>query len=156
MKAKIFALAAALMVAGCQTVPRVTEPLSFVFPADKQTTKEAIAATFLQNGYQIQRESDLQLVMDRPAKDSFAAQLIFGSEFNIVPDARVLMTILGDKPTVVTTNLQIVTNPGSGFEQATDITQNTSARAAIQQRMSAAIALAESEQKPPKAKAASR
>ncbi|RWM26883.1 hypothetical protein [Mesorhizobium sp.] len=102
-------------------------------------------SVYLGRGFQIVRDSDLQLVMDRPAKDNFGAQLVFGSQWNVVPNSRISMTFLGDNPTQVNAQLAIVTNPGSGFEQVTDLTNNASTRQQLQIGMSQAKALAESQ-----------
>lgn len=137
-----------LALTGCQATPVAsTQPVDFMFPTDKHHAKEAIIATFLQAQYQIVRDSDFQLVLDRPAQDSFAAQLLFGSRFNGVPNARVMLTFLGDNPTTVNARMMVVTNPGSGFEQTTDITNNGDARASVGRGMSKALELASAARK---------
>ena len=139
MKNKFAALPAALIclvLSACQTAPSgPLAPNDFTFNASRTKTKEAIVARFLPKNYQIVRDSDLQLVLDRPASDNFAAQFIYGSQFNTVPNARAMMTFLGDGPTQVNVRLFIVTNPGSGFEQQTDITNNPDARASMARGM---------------------
>ena len=135
----------ALIVTGCTTAAAPPPPPAvYQFPASRQMTKEAIVATYLGRGFQIVRDSDFQLVMDRPANDNFGAQILFGSQWNGVPNARLSLTFLGDGPTSVHANMAVVTNPGSGFEQVTDITNNPQARADVSTGMSQAIALAES------------
>lgn len=130
-----------LIVTACQTTPSgPLAPNDFTFNAPRAKTKEAIVAAFLPRNYQIVRDSDLQLVMDRPVNDNFGAQLLFGSKFNGVPNARVMLTFLGDNPTSVNARLFIVTNPGSGFEQQTDITNNADGRATIAKSMATAQA----------------
>ncbi|WP_131803292.1 hypothetical protein [Mesorhizobium sp. LCM 4576] len=149
----VSALAAiVLIVAGCQTAPTGPMPSNnFTFNAGRQTTKEAIVSAYLGRGFQIVRDSDLQLVMDRPAKDNFGAQLVFGSQWNVVPNSRLSLTFLGDNPTQVNAQLAIVTNPGSGFEQVTDLTNNASARQQLQVGMSQAKTIAEAQRSAPKA-----
>ncbi|TIP06443.1 MAG: hypothetical protein E5X72_01620 [Mesorhizobium sp.] len=128
-----------VILSACQTAPKgPLPPNDFTFNAPRAKTKEAIVAAFLPRNYQIVRDSDLQLVMDRPANDNFGAQLLFGSQFNGVPNARVMLTFLGDNPTSVNARLFIVTNPGSGFEQQTDITNNADGRASIAKAMAIA------------------
>jgi hypothetical protein len=139
-----------ILLAGCQAAPSgPMAPNNFAFNAGRQTTKEAIVSVYLGRGFQIIRDSDLQLVMDRPANDNFGAQLLFGSQWNSVPNARLSLTFLGDNPTQVTAQLAIVTNPGSGFERVTDLTSNANARQELQIGMSKAKALAEGQVAPP-------
>ncbi|RWL80669.1 MAG: hypothetical protein EOR67_30975 [Mesorhizobium sp.] len=107
-------------------------------------------SAYLGRGFQIVRDSDLQLVMDRPAKDNFGAQLVFGSQWNVVPNSRLSLTFLGNNPTQVNAQLAIVTNPGSGFEQVTDLTNNASARQQLQIGMSQAKTIAEAQRSAPK------
>lgn len=156
--------ALALLLCGCQTAP--TGPLApnnFTFNASRQTTKESIVSVYLGRGFQIVRDSDLQLVMDRPANDNFTAQLLFGSQWNGVPNARMSLTFLGDNPTQVNAQLSIVTNPGSGFERVMDVTNNAGLRQQLQTGMVQAKSQAEGQRPPsvappvkkPKAAAAS-
>ncbi|GAJ94355.1 hypothetical protein [Rhizobium rhizogenes] len=137
MKIRTFAvLALSVALSACQTAPATPlAPQDFTINASKLKTKEAIIATFLPRNYKIIRDSEFQLVLDRPANDNFGAMLLFGSKFNGVPDARVTFTITGDNPTQVNSRLELVTNPGSGFEQVTDINGNSDARAALQRGM---------------------
>jgi hypothetical protein len=123
-------------------------PNNFTFNAGRQITKESIVAVYLGRGFQIVRDSDLQLVMDRPANDSFTAQLLFGSRWNGVPNSRMSLTFLGDNPTQVNAQLAIVTNPGSGFERVMDITNNASMRQQLQIGMAQAKSQAERQQPP--------
>lgn len=146
MRGKIAAVALmGVLVAGCQTTSN--EPLpsnSFTFNSSKQVAKEAIVSTYMSRGFNIVRDSDLQLVMDRPASDNFGAQLVFGSNWNSVPNARITATLLGDNPTKITVRQAIVTNPGTGFERVMDLSQNPSARQQLQIGMSRAKSMAES------------
>lgn len=89
MLKRFLPLLVVIVLAGCQATPTgPLAPLDYTFNADKTQTKEAIIATFLPRGYQIVRDSQFQLVLDRPANDSFGAQLLFGSSFNGAPNAR--------------------------------------------------------------------
>lgn len=143
MRRRNFLLCCLLLpLAACQAAPQ--EPLppnEFVFPAGKTQTKEAIIATFLSQEYQIVRDSEFQLVMDRPVRDDFAASFLFGSQWNSTPNARVAMTFLGENPTRVTTQVQIVTNPGTGFERVTSLDQNRNWRASVANGMGMAGSL---------------
>ena len=133
MKAAYLSVCVLLSVlSGCQTAPQA--PLAsndFTFNASKTKTKEAIITTYLPRNYQIVKDSEFQLVMDRPANDNFMAQMVFGSKFNSVPNARLILTLVGDNPTHVHSQLQIITNPGSGFENAMSIDNNADGRATV-------------------------
>lgn len=147
IEATCIAIAAGLMIGGCQATPATQlEPSTFLFPSSRTQTKEAIIGTFLEHGYQINRDSEYLLAMDRPA-DSFGARFLYGSNFNGTPNARVTMTFLGDKPTEVHTAIAIVTNPGSGFEQISDISGNADARASIARGMALALTRSENSKK---------
>ncbi|WP_299941174.1 hypothetical protein [uncultured Nitratireductor sp.] len=150
MRGKIAAVALmGVLMAGCQTTSN--EPLpsnSFTFNSSKQVAKEAIVSTYMSRGFNIVRDSDLQLVMDRPASDNFGAQLLFGSNWNSVPNARITATLLGDNPTKVTVQQAVVTNPGTGFERVMDLSQNPDARKQLQIGMNKAQAAATSASRP--------
>lgn len=125
-------LVAGLMITGCQTASLDDlPPREYSFDASRARTKEALLAAFVDRGYELAKDSDLQLVVERPADDNLGAQLLYGSRFNSVPNARVLMTFLGDDPTKVSFSGKIVTNPGSGFEKATDISNAPDFRTAM-------------------------
>jgi hypothetical protein len=128
--------AAALLAAGCQTVPQAA-PLSTSYDAGNNATKTALVTAFSAAGYQIHRDSEFQLVFDKP-NTAFAAQMVFGSQFNIVPNSRVTLTIVGSEPTRVNVGLAIVTNPGSGFESVTDFTSNPEAQQQVVPHLEAA------------------
>ena len=135
-------LVAMLLVAGCQSTPQGPLPTNqFVFDASKQKTKEAIVSIFISRGYQITRDTDFLLVLDKPASDNAAAQFLYGSEWNGTPNARVVFTITGDAPTTVQSSIQIVTNPGTGMERITDMNQNADARTRIAGAMDQVAAL---------------
>lgn len=129
-----------VFISGCQTTQGPLATNNFTFNADKTRTKEAIIATFVPRGYQIVKDSEFQLVMDRPANDSFGAQLVYGSQWNSIPNARVILTITGSKPTNVNSQIQVVTNPGSGFERVNDVSNHAESRNTIAAAMEQAKA----------------
>lgn len=135
--ATIAGLIGLMLLTGCVATPNLP-PLTFSFPASRDDTKGAIIAAFSQRGYQITRDSQFQLVMDRPIRGNIGASLVFGSQFNAVPNARASMTVLGDNPVTVTVNLSVVTNPGSGFEQVTPADNNMDGRAQVGMMMQTA------------------
>lgn len=131
----VTAMAVCVAVASCGTPD--TSPLPpnrFVFAENNKVTKDKLVSAFTSVGYQIKKDSDYQLMFDKPATN-FGAQLLFGSDFNRTPDARVTLTIIGSRPTTVASSVAIVTNPGSGFEQATSLDSNRDVRQTIATRM---------------------
>lgn len=125
-----------LLLASCQTKPEgPMPPNQFTFNAPKVQVKEAIIKTFIPAGYQLVKDSDFQLVLDRPANDNFAAKFLFGSEMNGTPNARAILTITGDNPTEVISQLSLVTNPGTGVEIQHDLSNNADMRGSLARGM---------------------
>lgn len=128
----ILAAGMLIVLTACQTPNSGPLPSQdMTINASKVQTKEALIKAFMPYNYRIVRDSDFQLVLDRPANDNFAAMMLAGSRFNGVPNARVTFTITGDNPTQVSSRLELVTNPGSGFEQAMDLNSNADGRRAV-------------------------
>lgn len=135
---------AGLGLLGCQSTPqKPLEPVDFTVHASKLKTKEAIISTFIQRNYRIVTDSEFQLVLDRPANDNMMAMVLLGSDFNRVPNARVTFTITGDNPTQANARLEVVTNPGSGFERVMDVSNNAEGRAQINRAMEKVKIIAE-------------
>lgn len=105
-------------------------PLTFEIAAPREKVREAIVSEALGAGYQLVRESDLQLVLDRPT-DNVAAMVLLGSKFNRQPNARLNIVTTGTAPVRVDVSPSMVTNPGSGFEQVHDFSGNLDARQSI-------------------------
>ncbi|PWJ84867.1 hypothetical protein C7441_104135 [Pseudaminobacter salicylatoxidans] len=66
--------------------------------------------------------------MDKPASNDFAAQFALGSRFNTVPNYRLTYQMYGNKPLTVNVSGAVITNPGSGFENPTDLNNHPSMR----------------------------
>lgn len=130
----VLALIVCLFAAACTTTPP-KGPLTHVFQATNTEAKTGVVTAFTEAGYIIVRDTQFQLIMDRPITGNLGASLVFGSNFNSTPNARVNLTFTGDSPTTVRTNLQVITNPNSGFEQAVQLTENVDARRQIDARM---------------------
>lgn len=129
------------VLVGCQTTAQTSPPNpSYVVNGAKQQTKEALVAVLLGAGYHINKDSDFQLVFDKPA-DSLAVQLLLGSRFNSKPNFRISLAFLGGSPTRVSTRLHIVTNPNSGVEKITDLTHSPKAQARMKGYIDQANAL---------------
>ncbi|WP_420406940.1 hypothetical protein [Hoeflea sp.] len=132
-------LSAVLALGACQAVPPAP-PLAVTYEATNEATKNALVTAFSSAGYQIRRDSQFQLVFDKP-NTTFAATMLYGSNFNGVPNSRVTLTITNSQPTRVNVAIAIVTNPGSGFENASDFSQNPEAQAAVSSHLERARAI---------------
>ncbi|PWL18470.1 hypothetical protein DKP76_05060 [Falsochrobactrum shanghaiense] len=124
-----------LILGGCQSIPGKLPDNEFTFNSGRTSTKNAIIKTFRSRDYHIVRNTQSELVMDRPASDSVRAQLIYGSRQNGAPDARVILTFSGDNPTRVRSVAQIVTSNGRASGRIVDMSQNAEAREAIARGM---------------------
>jgi cell division septation protein DedD len=88
-------------------------------PADR--VKSALVNEMINGGYRITKDSQFEIAFDRPI-DNLAAAVLFGSRYDAQPNARVAYSIaqVGSDVRVVA-DMAIITNPGSGFEQRTDV-----------------------------------
>lgn len=79
--------------------------------------KSALVNEMVNRGYRITKDTPYEVAFDKPS-DSVAAQLLFGSRYDGIPNARISYMIASTPPTVrVVADLAIITNPGSAFEQ---------------------------------------
>lgn len=125
MKALLIALVSAFLVA-CAAPP---QPLAtptgrpektFTGLTKKQVT-DAIVASALSRGSQVKSVSEYSVVLARRAENT-AAQILFGSRYDSVPEARVTLNLV-DVPGGVQVygRGEMVTNPGSGYEKVTPL-----------------------------------
>ena len=106
---------------GCQTTPKVEMlPRSVSSLGTPAEFTNLLLAERVAKGYTIKQQTANLLVIERPAND-VASQLVFGSDFNSVPNARLTYQFVGSDPMTVTVSGSVVTNPGSGFERPTDM-----------------------------------
>lgn len=126
MKNIVVALILSVVLSACTTssIDIPDRPTSFTFEASKLKTKEAIVSSFTSRNFQIVSDSDFQMVMDQQ-QHSPGAVFSHGSQFNGIPNGRVLIVLTGDNPTEIRTRTQIITNPGSGFEIVKDYNDKT-------------------------------
>ena len=88
--------------------------------ATKKDVTDALVSQMASQGFTIKSVSDYNVVFSK-ALDSFSAQLLFGSQYDVTPEHRPSFMVVetGDAVRIVLTNL-IITNPGSAFERVTD------------------------------------
>ena len=110
---------AAMLVAGCQTVKHDTpsgKP-EVSIRAPSKDVKTALVGTLVNLGYSIKHDSDFQIVLERPV-DNVMANVLLGSQYDPTVEARVTATFLEmNGSTRVISELGIVRNGGSAFEQ---------------------------------------
>jgi len=122
--ASALAVAGLLVLGGCSSIPaaaRVAPERELTIQSDRKTTKDAVAALFLSRGYQLKADSDMQITFERRS-ENFMANLLLSSNYDSTVMTRVIITMIGDKPTNLSWRGYAVTNPGSAFERLTEIT----------------------------------
>ena len=126
----ILLFASALIFAGCASTDLGTasgRPEAFAEGVSRASTIMAFNEAMINRGYTIVAESASRVVYEKAA-DNFAAQLLFGSQYNTVPNLRVTMNYLQvSGGTRVIADLAVITNPGSGFAKPTSANQSADA-----------------------------
>jgi len=124
----IFPFAAALLLIGCATPPVRLQTQSgnpeIVIPnVSKKQVIEKLVASKLEKGMQIRSVTEFGVVVVKRVENSIGASLLYGSRYDSVPEARVHYNVVEFGPNVkVFSTAQMVTNPGSSFERASDVT----------------------------------
>lgn len=73
----------------------------------------------LNRGFDLRKDTNYQLVFERPITDIFTAAL-FGSQYDHTSNARITDTLAASPESVrVIVDLAVITNPGSAFERRT-------------------------------------
>ena len=128
MNRHLFPLVAPLLacLSGCATIqpaPTASGRPEILVPGGREAVKQKFMAWALRTGTKIESESASQVVVSAPMQN-LGAQLIYGSNFNRVPVARYRYTFLPEgSSTRVFSQGEVVTNPGSAFEQSTPVEQ---------------------------------
>jgi hypothetical protein len=123
---KIFALVAVIvspMLAGCIETGRLATASGnpeITVSMSKKAITSALVNRMLNKGWEIRSSDDYRLVFKRQL-DSTSAMLAFGSNYNAIPEGRAAYTFVEnpDGTMRVVASLDIVTNPGSQYEQVT-------------------------------------
>lgn len=123
-----YALVGAIVLTACVTPvehatpskrPEVTIP-----GAKASEVKAELVNRMVDFGYSPTKTSGLALVFERQS-ESIAAALIYGSDYDRTPNARISYTIIELRGSVrVVADIKMVTNPGSAFERVTDINRS--------------------------------
>lgn len=124
MNIRILAVALfALVLSACQTVQHSTPSgrPEVTIAAPTKDVKTAFVGTLSNLGYEIKRDTDFQIVVERQL-DNVMANVLLGSEYDPTVEGRITATFMdiGGK-TRVTTDMGIVRNGGSAFEAVTNV-----------------------------------
>jgi len=125
---RVFALliaVGAIGLAGCQTAqpPATASGKPEVnIKAPVGAVKAALISRALNQRYNITKDTEYMLQMDKPT-ENFGAALLLGSKYDGIPAERIVFTFAPNSPDSVrvVTSIMFVTNPGSAFEQLTPI-----------------------------------
>jgi len=129
---KILLLAMVLMmVSGCATVQPIRTgsgmPEVTICGISKNEVMEKFVAGLSMKGVNIRNTNNYQIVVSKPVDNPLIAAL-YGSRYDSTPEARVIFTFADVNNCIyIGARLQIVTNPGSGFERITDISRGKDA-----------------------------
>lgn len=123
----LFAVLLSAFLVACAAPPQPLATLSgrpekvFTGLTKKQVT-DAIVASALSRGSQVKSVSEYSVVLARRADNSMAAQILFGSSYDSVPEARVTLNLV-DVPGGVQVygRGEMITNPGSAYERVTPL-----------------------------------
>jgi len=111
------------VLTGCATPQRINTASGrpeVTIHAPKKSLIDRIANGYSRSGYQIKTVNDYSIVAERPSQ-STAAALLLGSNFTRTPNERVTVSF-SEVPegTLIQARVEMVTNPGSGYENVTD------------------------------------
>lgn len=89
--------------------------------AEKKRVIAALTNRMLDKGWQVKSADEHRVVFKR-VDDSIGGMAMFGTNFNGFPEARAEYSLVDSEGGVrVVCNLKMVSNPGSGFEQETEM-----------------------------------
>lgn len=117
----------ATLLLGCASAQQISLPSGrpeIDIRSDKKVVIDAIANMYSRAGYAIKTVNDFSLVVDKP-DTSVGSSILFGSRFAPTQNMRVSLNFsgMGDS-THILGRVEVVTNPGSGFEKVTDLSAN--------------------------------
>jgi membrane-associated protease RseP (regulator of RpoE activity) len=112
----------AVFAAGCVTaLPTPSGAPEVTIHAPRKYVANLFANAYSNDGFTVKTANDFTLVVEKP-NQSLAASLLFGSRFSGTPNVRVSLSFADTNDgTHVRARVEAVTNPGSGFEQTTDL-----------------------------------
>ena len=132
MRSTRFLLALCLVTA-CATPQKLATPSGrpevFIANATRKAALDAIVAAKLQKGLEIKSATHYAVTAAGKVQGSLGASLLFGSRYDSTPEARITYSVVDVPGGIrVYSRVDMVTNPGSGFERSTDITDQMATR----------------------------
>jgi hypothetical protein len=86
-----------------------------------ESVKASLVNSMINRGYRITKDTPYEIAFDKPV-DNLAVAVLLGSKYDAQPNARVSYFIAATPPAVrVVADIAVITNPGSGFEQRTEM-----------------------------------
>jgi len=124
------AIAAVTILCGCQGVqyntPSGRPEVTIKAPA--KDVKTVFVGTLTNLRYSLKKDSDFQIVMEKPI-DNAMVNVLMSSQYDPTVEARITATFLEIGPeTRVTTELGVIRNGGSAFEASTDVSNSNDSR----------------------------
>ena len=119
----VFAALLAVLLCACQTVQHSTPSgrPEVTINAPSKDVKTAFVGTLSNFGYELKRDTDFQIVVERPI-DNVMANVLMSSNYDPTVEARLTATFMDlGGTTRVTTDLGVVRNGGSAFEAVTNM-----------------------------------
>ncbi|MBO3760023.1 hypothetical protein [Ciceribacter sp. L1K22] len=117
------AAAIVAVLTGCQGVQHSTPSgrPEVTIAAPAKEVKTAFVGTLTNFGYELKRDSDFQVVVERQI-DNMMANVLLSSNYDPTVEARITATFLElGQATRVTTDMGVVRNGGSAFEAVTNV-----------------------------------
>jgi hypothetical protein len=100
--------------------PERARPEVIIPNATKKQLLDIITNRMLDKGYQLASVNDYLAVFKKKA-DSFFAGIFFGSRYDSTPEARISFNFVEAPAGIrVIATLEMITNPGSGYERSTN------------------------------------
>lgn len=121
----IISLLSLHLLIGCATVRPLStssgRPEVTINNTTKKEVLDNLTNSMIIKGFQIKNISDYNAIFSKKT-NSFATGIIYGTDYDRTVESRHTYTILENNPNVrVIATVEIVSNPGSAFEKATDV-----------------------------------
>lgn len=124
---RFFLIIALCSLTGCITTP-VKLNTSSGFPevvisgSTKKKITDAIINRGISKGWILKSQMEYMVILTKK-NTTFGAQLLFGSNYNSIPENRITFTMVETGDGIrLTVREEIVTNPNSSFEESRDLT----------------------------------
>lgn len=125
---------------GCATTKPLHTPTGrpevTVRSASRKEVVDMLTSSMINAGYSVRNITDYTAEYSKRLSDSVGAQVLFGSRYDSVPEARAHFDVLENQQGVrVVGTLRLITNPGSAFERVTDFSRSSKDAQSYQQML---------------------